>query len=608
MLYQIRKGTKHFGVNEVFEDINFEVNENEKIALIGRNGSGKSTLLKIMMGKDELSNGQIFMPNGLRIGYLSQQAFIDETISVQKAMDEAFRPIKEIEAKLESITKQMEIDHSDKLLDNYSKIHTEFELLGGYNYQNEMETILTKFGFTRDDLLRSINTFSGGQKTRIAFVRLLVSKPDILLLDEPTNHLDLKTIEWLEGYLKHYPRSIVLVSHDRVFIDNIANIIYELEFGKIKRYMGNYSSFEINKQNDQLRNAEAIKRQQKEIERLEELIEKFRYKATKASFAQSKIKQLDRIERIQDETKSDNKTFKANFTPRIQGGKTVLSMKDLKVGYDSELLRISHEIYKGDRICIMGDNGTGKSTLLKTLVDKLKPLGGNFLFGHQIEVGYFDQELTEFKSNKTVLDEVWEEYPELDRTSIRTLLGNFLFSADDVFKSVNVLSGGEKVRLSFVKLVLKKPNLLILDEPTNHLDILGKEALEKALKDYTGTIIFVSHDRYFIKKIATSCLLLDNGSAKYYENGYGEYIEQAGQTKEVKKVVRNENSRTNKTKLRNIETKIDELETTLKILEAKRFEEEYYEDYEKLQALENDIDKCQKDIDIEMEKWSALHE
>ncbi|MFI3284197.1 MAG: ABC-F family ATP-binding cassette domain-containing protein [Erysipelotrichaceae bacterium] len=609
MLYQINNGTKYFGANDVFENVQFEVNEKEKIALIGRNGSGKSTLLKVMMNEEALSSGTIHANAKLRVGYLKQNTFENEQQSVQEAMDEAFLPIIKLQERLTSITEEMKFDHSEKKLEEYSRMHEQFELLGGYNYQNELEMILTKFGFVKDDLSRSISTFSGGQKTRLAFVRLLVSKPDILLLDEPTNHLDLKTIEWLEGYLKRYPNAIVLVSHDRTFINNIADTIYEMEFHQLKRYRGNYTSYENEKRANQLANQDAYKRQQKEIERLEKLIEKFRYKATKASFAQSKIKQLDKMDKIELDNTSDTKSFKARFEPRIPGGKNVLEIDNLKIGYDEVLCTVNLDLYKGNKVCVIGDNGTGKSTLLKTIVEDLKPLGGHYLFGHQIEIGYFDQNLIEFQSNKTVLEEIWDEYPLLDRTSIRTILGNFLFSADDVFKSVNVLSGGEKVRLAFVKLVLQKPNLLILDEPTNHLDIVGKQSLEEALKDYEGTVLMVSHDRYFVNKIATSCLLIENKKTTFFPYGYQEYVDRIKED-EVKTKTVKVSSQTNtvRTKIRNLEKQIDVLEIQLKELEAKRFLPEYYENFSKLQSLENEIDCVNEKLEQSINEWSILQE
>ena len=599
MIYQIANGSKHYGVNDVFNNINFQINENEKVALIGRNGCGKSTILKIILKEEELSYGNTSSKNNIRIGYLSQTTFKDENITLQQAIDDSLEYILSIKNKLNELETLMKDDSSEELLEKYAKLSISFDAIGGYNYQNEVLTLLTKFKFKKDDINRQIKTFSGGQKTRLAFITLLISKPDLLLLDEPTNHLDLSTIEWLEGYLKRYPKAILLVSHDRMFIDNIVSVVYELEYGSLKKYIGNYSAYEITKKNDDEKNRSAYYRQQKEIERMEALIEKFRYKATKASFAQSKIKQLDKIERITRNT-NDTKSFKATFKCKTKGGNDVLKMSDLAIGYDSILASITLDVYRHDRICIIGDNGTGKSTLLKTITQEIKPIKGHYLFGHQIEIGYFDQNHIQFNDNKTVLEEVWDDYPELDQTSIRTILGNFLFSADDVFKQTTVLSGGEKVRLALVKLVLLSPNLLILDEPTNHLDIIGKQALEKALKDYDGTIIMVSHDRYFIRNIAKSILHLDGGIAKHYNYGYQQFIDDSKTTKE-NTITKNETIiKTNKlsnNRLNFLQENINRLENDIKYNKELLFKEEYYSNHILYKEVEDLINKLQVELD-----------
>ena len=612
MLYQINKGTVHFGVNDVFEDIQFDIKGTEKIAVVGRNGCGKSTLLKVIAGEEELSSGNIHAMNNIRIGYLAQTTFDNEDITVDEEMNKIFADIFECKARLDACARELEQNYSEELLGKYSDIQLEFEMKDGYTYRQEMETILTRFGFSKDDLKREIRTFSGGQKTRLAFVKLLISKPDILLLDEPTNHLDLNTIEWLENYLKKYPKAVVLVSHDRYFLDSIAEVVFEIEYGRMKKYTGNYTNYQTQKKADLIKQQSAYNRQQKEIERLEAQIEKFRYKKSKAAFAQSKIKYLDRMDRIEKAQAPDDKSFNAHFVPKVKGGKEVLVMKDLEIGYDRVLARVSLEVRNNDKICIMGDNGTGKSTLLKTVMGLIPELGGNYMFGHQIEIGYFDQGLAQIDSNKTVLEELWDEYPEYDHTSIRKVLGSFLFTADDVFKNVSVLSGGEKVRLYFAKLVLKQPNLLILDEPTNHLDIEGKEALEEALNGYTGTIIFVSHDRYFIKKIAKSCLVFENEGTRLYEYGYKEYIdfkkEEEVQQKQTRVSVREQRavSSSNKTQIRKLENRIEELENTLEEKRQLRFDEDYYHDFRKMNELNDEIDELVNEIERNMQLWEDL--
>ena len=607
MIVQISNGTVFFGANDVFENIDFTVNENERIALVGRNGSGKTTLLKVLTGEVELSSGQFIKANKTVISYLEQNALINSKQTIREFFDSVFSNIKDIERQMEEVAKQLESDHNDKLIEKYSSLEEEYKYIGGYTYHGEMLSVLNGFGFKEEDLDRPISSFSGGEKTKIAFAGLLLSKPDLLLLDEPTNHLDLSTIEWLENYLSKYKKAMVIVSHDRTFLDRTVNVVYELEYGSIKRYAGNYSSFVEQKKNDLIRQEAAYKRQQKDIKRLEELIEKFRYKKNKAAFAQSKIKYLERMEKIEDPKKADTKAFKAKFVCGVRGGKNVLSLDHFKVGYDRPLAEVTLEIHKGDRICVMGDNGTGKSTLLKTIIGEVKPLDGYMMFGHQIEVGYFDQNLANFHNGNTVLEELWNEYPDLDMYKIRSILGAFLFSADEVFKEVNVLSGGEKVRLSLAKLMMKKANFLILDEPTNHLDIVSKEALENALSEYDGTILFVSHDRYFIKKIATSCLVIDEDKVTYYPDGYKDYIDVKVKEEKKEEVKENKPLKEIKQKpkynISRLENEISLMEDILEDKRALRYEPEYYQDMNKMKELDEEIDDIHNQIHALEEKW-----
>ena len=610
MIVQISDGTVYFGANDVFENIDFTVNENERIALVGRNGSGKTTLLKVLMGEVELSSGQLIKANKTQIAYLEQNALIDSDQTILEVFNEVFRSLKELEKQLEELSDQLKNDHSERLIEQYTRLEEEYKYLGGYTYYSEICSVLNGFGFTEDDLSRNVSSFSGGEKTKIAFAALLLSKPDLLLLDEPTNHLDLSTIEWLEGYLAKYKKAMVIVSHDRTFIDKCVNVVYELEYGHLKRYAGNYSSFVEQKKNDLAHQEAAYRRQQKDIKRLEELIEKFRYKKNKAAFAQSKIKYLERMEKIEDPKKADTKTFKAKFVCGVRGGKNVLSMDHFQVGYDEVLAEVTLDVLRGERVCVMGDNGTGKSTLLKTIVGLLEPLGGYMMLGHQIEIAYFDQNLANFTSGNTVLEELWNEYPDLDMYKVRSVLGAFLFTADEVFKEVNVLSGGEKVRLSLAKLMLKKANFLILDEPTNHLDILSKEALENALSDYEGTILFVSHDRYFIRKIATSCLVIDKDKVTYYPDGYKDYIdvkvkEELEENKQEKKekVPLKQLKQKPKYNLARLENEISLMEDILEDKRALRYEPEYYQDMNKMAELDDEIDEIHNQIHALEEKW-----
>lgn len=612
MKYQIHKGSKYFGANTVFENIQFEIRNTEKIAIVGRNGCGKTTLLKAIANEESLDKGDIHKENGLTIGYLAQTTFSNDDALVEEELDHAFDNIKLVGKHLDEVTLAMADDHSEEILNKYANLQQRFEEMGGYTYHSDMMTIFTKFGFLEEDLKRTISSFSGGQKTRLAFVKLLLSKPDILLLDEPTNHLDISTIEWLEGYVKRYPKAVVLVSHDRMFLDDVVDVVYELEYGIMRRYPGNYTNYVNTKNSDLEQQKSAYARQQKEIQRMEELIEKYRYKATKAAFAQSKIKYLERMDKVNDPT-VDEKTFTARFVPNIRGGKRVLEVHNLSIGYDMPLCNVHMDVMQSQKIAIIGPNGKGKSTLMKTLMGQIPALSGSFLLGHQIEVGYFDQELAQFDSANTVIEEIWNDFPELTRTEVRTALGCFLFHGEDVFKTVDCLSGGEKVRLSFVKLMLSHPNFLMMDEPTNHLDLLGKEALEESLRDYSGTMLFVSHDRYFISKIATAILVIDEGKATYYPLTYNEYMQKEPfklvDKVEVKKEVKKPERYINYGKeISKLEKKIAEKEEELESLRELRFEPEYYHDFHKMNTLDAQIDDVHNEIENMMKIWEEYNE
>lgn len=618
MLYAISKASKYYGADTVFEDINFEIRGTEKIAIVGRNGCGKTTFLRCMCGEEQFDKGSISMQSGTVIGYLAQKVLEHDDWTVEQELMTIYEPLFALQKQMNVLEEKMATDYSEKIMNQYANLQEQFEAMNGYNWESEMKTVFTRFGFEIEDLQKVIGTFSGGQKTRIAFVRLLLSKPDILLLDEPTNHLDIDAIEWLEGYVKNYPKAVVIVSHDRMFLDHTVEAVYNMEFGKMKRYAGNYSSFTVQRDNDLERQQSAYLRQQKDIERLQNLIEKFRYKSSKAAFAQSKIKYLDRMEKISVD-QVNTKTFHAHFTPAIKGGEKVLETDHLKIGYDHVLTEVSMKMRRGDRIAIIGPNGTGKSTFVKTLMEIIPSLGGSYLFGHQIEKSYFDQQLAQFSSNKTVLEELWDAYPELDRTEVRSVLGQFLFSADDVFKQVNVLSGGEKVRLSFAKLLLEHANLLILDEPTNHLDIPGKEALEESLKGYTGSVLFVSHDRYFIQQLATGLIRFEDGKAEFINQTYDEYMnsdeakplfdnKQEQKESESEKTRRQISPDARRREIAKLEKLITEKEAELEDMRALRFEPEFYQDYTKMNELDQDIDDIHNEIAHLEKRWEELLE
>ena len=619
MLYQVSGASKYYGGDPVFENIQFEIKGTEKIAIVGRNGCGKTTFLRCMCGEEQFDGGTVSRPNQLTIGYLAQKVLSHDDWTVEQELETIYEPLFAIEKEMNGLEEKMKTDASPDILSRYAELQETYENMNGYTWESEMKTVFTKFGFAIEDLQKKIGEFSGGQKTRIAFVRLLLSKPDILLLDEPTNHLDLEAIEWLEGYIKNYPKAVVVVSHDRMFLDHVVSVVYDMEFGHMKRYSGNYTSYVEQKKNDVERQNAAYIRQQKEIERLNQLIEKFRYKKNKASFAQSKIKYLDRMDRI-EEVHTDDRKFRADFTPRVKGGEKVMEADHLVIGYDHPLTEISMKMMRGDRVAIIGANGTGKSTYVKTLMGLVPALSGSYLFGHQIEIGYFDQQLAQFSSGKTVLEELWDEHPDMDRTAIRSTLGRFLFSADDVFKTVDVLSGGEKVRLSLAKLMLMHSNLLILDEPTNHLDIPGKEALEDALKDYTGTLLFVSHDRYFISRLATKLLVFHDGKAEFVDETYEEYTaheqvedftkksEPASSSWKKQETHRAKSPEAIRREIARLEKEITAKEEELEAQRALRFEPEYYQDSSKMDELDRHIDDIHNELAHMYEEWEELSE
>ena len=625
MLLKITNGCVAFGVKVVFSGIDFEVNKGEKIALVGRNGSGKTTLLKLIIGEYELTkldNGEdssITKSGNVDIGYLKQVTFEDESITLEDEVKKAYKNITEIENSLEKLLIEIETNPSGEALTKYSVLQERFKLLDGYSYKKEYEIAIKQFGFTEEDKAKRLSDFSGGQRTKIAFIRLLLSKPDILLLDEPTNHLDIDAIEWLEEYLKTYKNSVVIVSHDREFLDKTVSIVYELERGKITRYNGNYSDFAEKKRIDWEKQQKEYIFQQKEIARLSGLVERFRYKATKASMAQSKLKQIEQMDIIDAPEVADTRSFYVNFEPEYRSVKLVLSAKDLVIGYDKPLSTISLDITRGEKVGILGGNGLGKSTFLKTIVNKLPPLSGKFSIGERVKIGYFDQRMAQYKSDKDVLDEFWDEFPKLSQTEVRSALGAFLFTGDDVFKPVNALSGGEKVRLELCKIFKRRPNFLILDEPTNHMDIISKETLEKKLKDYTGTLLFVSHDRYFIKQIATSVFVFEDEDTKLYPYGYEYYMEQVakkaleqnpsvikekkekkGYTTPAKEKARRE------AKIKKLEENLAECDENIAKLKSEINSDEVVSDYLRLTELHKELAE-QEALNLRyLEEWDML--
>lgn len=531
MLYQISNGAVAFGDDVILHSIDFEIRNTEKIAIVGRNGCGKTTLLKLISGEVEMEkldsdeSAFIAKAGNPEIGYLKQIAFDDPDVTLEQEVRKCFVKMDERKAELARAAEELEHDYSDEKVARYTAMEEAFKDDGGYYYEKEYEVMIRKFGFSDDERKKPIRDFSGGQQTKIAFIKLLLSKPDILLLDEPTNHLDVTTIEWLEGYLKSYPKAVVVVSHDRMFLDNVVDVVYEIEYGTARRYPGNYTNFIARKKENYDKQMKDHIAQQKEIERLQRMVTRFKGKPTKTAMAQSKQKAIDRMVIIEAPDKYDNKTFHANFQPEKETGNDVLYTSELAIGYDHPLSVVSLDLKRGEKLGILGGNGLGKSTFLKTIVGKIPALSGEYRFGTNVQIGDFDQQMAMYTSNKTVLDDFWDEYPNLTETEARNALGAFLFSGEDVFKNVNMLSGGEKVRLALCKILKTRPNVLVLDEPTNHMDIVGKETLESMLKDYKGTLIFVSHDRYFVKKVATQLLVFEDGTTNLYQFGYEQYQE-----------------------------------------------------------------------------------
>ena len=625
MLYQISNASVSFGDEDILDSVNFEIRDREKIAIVGRNGCGKTTLLKLISGEIEFtkrdSDEDVFIAKSgnPEIGYLKQIAFEDPELSMESEVRKVFRSIEDMKKKLDGMAIALETDHSERAIKEYTDFEDYFTSIGGYYYEKEYETLIHKFGFCDADKNKPLKEFSGGQQTKIAFIKLLLSKPDILLLDEPTNHLDVETIEWLEGYIKNYPKAVVIVSHDRMFLDNIVDVVYEIEYHTTKRYKGNYSDFVRMKRENHEKLLKDYSAQQKEIARLQAIVDRFKNKPTKASMARSKLKAIEHMVKIDRPDEYDNKTFHTNFQPESVTGNDVLFVKDLSIGYDHELSRINIDIKKGDKLGILGGNGLGKSTFLKTIVGNIPPLQGEYRFGTGVEIGYFDQQMAMYSSDKTVLEDFWDEFPSLTQTEIRNMLGAFLFSGDDVFKKVNMLSGGEKVRLALCKIFKRRPNVLILDEPTNHMDIVGKETLESMLKDYKGTLIFVSHDRYFIKQVSQRIMAFEHGNASVFNFGYEEYLEKKQSAEAANNIVTtvekseprvNNNPGKERSKLerkqKKLEEKLEAEENRISELKGQLLNPDIQSDYMKLSEIQTLIDEIEEETLADMAEWDEL--
>ncbi|SCY97108.1 MULTISPECIES: ATP-binding cassette domain-containing protein [unclassified Lysinibacillus] len=533
IVLQVNQLTKSFLADEILSGVKLEVQHRDRVALVGRNGAGKSTLLKIIAGQMSYDSGDIIIPKGVQVGYLEQHAGLNSTLTIWDEMMTIFEPLLAQEQTLRSLEQQM-ADPTvyenptlyAKVMSEYDQLQHTFKDAGGYQYESDIRSVLHGMQFYPEDYDKPISSLSGGQRTRLALAKLLLSKPDLLILDEPTNHLDIETLSWLESYLKSYEGAILIVSHDRYFLDQVVSIVYEVSRHRVTKYTGNYSAYLDEKAKTYERDVKLFERQQDEKAKLEDFIQKNIARASTTKMAQSRRKMLERTEWMESPD-GDEKSASFGFTIERQSGNDVLSVDDLTIGYDDQLISsgINLRTFREDRIALVGPNGVGKSTLLKTIVKDLTPLAGAIRYGTNVQIGYYDQEQAKLSSNKSVLKELWDEWPLMNEKDIRTVLGRFLFSGEDVDKTVSSLSGGEKARLALSKLMMQKANFLILDEPTNHLDLDSKEVLENALIDYPGTLLFVSHDRYFINRITTKVVELSGTGSFEYLGDYDYYVE-----------------------------------------------------------------------------------
>ena len=632
MLIQLNNVTKNFVVNEIFSNVKMEINDKDRVAIVGRNGAGKSTLLKIISGELSFDSGERTISKNTTIGYLSQEFIVREDLSIYEEMITCFDEIISLEANLEKLSYELtpeNIENDPGLLDRFDRLQNEVLTHKDYHYKSKIESVLYGLDFTKDVFDKKISTFSGGEKTRLSMAKLLLSEPDLLILDEPTNHLDMENVAWLENYLSSYNGAIVIVSHDRYFLDKVVNVVYNLEFGKLKKYVGNYSKFLKQYEEDYEKQLKEFTSQQKDIKRLEEFVQKNIARASTSKMAKSRQKVLDKMELI-DNPKKDDKAANIEFNIKEQSGRDVLMIENLKVGYDGKQVGNAYNfsVYKGDRIAIVGRNGIGKSTLIKTIAKKQNAISGSVHYGSKVSLGYYDQKQAEFESSKTILNELWDEYPLMKEAEVRTVLGRFLFRGDSVLKIVRDLSGGEKARLQLAKLMLEKNNLLVLDEPTNHLDITSKQVLEDALENYEGTIVFVSHDRYFINKIANKVLDITGDDYSIYLGNYDYYLEKREQeliakklkeekTDEVQEKVANDYAlgKEEKKRIRKLERtreelleKIESLEEKVTIVNNELTKEEVYTDAVKVQEYNEELRSLNQEIEDFNNTWLEIEE
>lgn len=622
MKYQIINGAITFGNNTILEEINFTINKSDRIAIVGRNGSGKTSLLKSLVDNDMLESGigledlRIVKIGKPSIGYQEQHAFSNLDVTLLDEILKVYKDITNLENKIKKLEDKMISNATSETILEYTDCIERYKLIGGYSYKKEYEVALNKFGFSSEDKMKKLSEFSGGQRTKISFLKLLLSKPDILLLDEPTNHLDIVTVEWLEEYLSNYPKALVVISHDRMFLDKIVNKVYEIEYATLTLYKGNYSSYELQKKLNYEKQLADYEFQQKEIKRLQDIADRFRYKPSKASMAMSKLRKIEQMTIIDKPDHADTRNWKFLLKVDDYSSNNVLSVKDLVIGYQKiPLAKVSFNLYKGQKLAIIGENGKGKSTLIKTLMGIIPKISGKFTYGYNVNKEYFDQQMEFLNDENTVFDEYLQAFPTEDPQQVRNILGTFMFSGEDVFKKIKVLSGGEKVRLQLCKILRKSPNLLILDEPTNHLDIFSKEKLETLLTEYNGTVLFVSHDRYFINKVADSLLVFENDEVVYFDGKYDEYVNKSknvvvtSEKVKDKKISKKESKpKTTFAIMKKLERDIDKKENKRKELETKLFDKEIYTNITKVNEINDMIENLTKEIENLYDEWENISE
>ena len=635
IVLQVNQVTKSFNGEDILTNVKLEVQDRDRVALVGRNGAGKSTLLKIIAGEMSYDSGDIVMPKNIRLGYLEQHAGLESKLTIWEEMKSIFSHLIDSEKELRSLESQMadpsiyeDAEAYARVTAAYDELQLAFNEAGGYRFESDIRSILHGMQFFPEDYDKPVQALSGGQKTRLALAKMLLSKPDLLILDEPTNHLDIQTLSFLENYLKNYSGAILIVSHDRYFLDQVVNIVYEVSRHNVSRYVGNYSSYLEQKAKNYELDKKKYERQQEEKAKLEDFVSKNLARASTTKMAQSRRKIIEKTDWM-DSPDGDEKSASFGFTIDRPSGNDVLRLEEVAVGYPNKIVssNISFPVYKQDRIALVGPNGVGKSTLLKTIMKQLDSVGGKIHYGTNVQFGYYDQEQAALTGNKTVLKELWDEWPLMNERDVRTVLGRFLFTGDDVQKTVANLSGGEKARVALAKLMLLKANTLVLDEPTNHLDLDSKEVLENALLDFPGTIIFVSHDRYFINRIATKVIELASDSASLFLGDYDYYLEKKEELEElalenavVEKTVVTKTSTSTidkeaKKKERQLRRQLEELESQIPTVDAeiasieeKLCDPEIFQDHEAVQQLQLSLDELQTKQDNLSNEWLELQE